>query len=45
LENAVLKSAMSRWDNRDNENRGRDTGCTVVPKVESLPVPRARLKS
>ncbi len=45
LENQVLKSAMSRWDNHDNENRVRDTCRTVVPKVERLPVPRARLKS
>ncbi len=44
-EREILKSAMSRWDNRDNENRVRDTGRTVVPKVECLPVPRTRLKS
>jgi hypothetical protein len=36
---------MSRWDNRDNENLRRDTCRTVVPKVERLPVLRARLKS
>src|SRR3954449_4403615 len=44
-ERDILKSAMSRWDNRDNENPWRDTPRTVVPKVERLPVPRARLKS
>ena len=44
-EREILKSAMSRWDNHDNENRVRDTCRTVVPKVERLPVPRARLKS
>ena len=44
-ERDILKSAMSRWDNHDNENRVRDTCRTVVPKVERLPVPRARLKS
>ncbi len=44
-EREILKSAMSRWDNRDNENPWRDTGRTVVPKVERLPVPRAHLKS
>ena len=38
-ERDILKSAMSRWDNRDNENQVRDTGRTVVPKVERLPVP------
>ena len=44
-ERDILKSAMSRWDNHDNENQVRDTCRTVVPKVERLPVPRARLKS
>ena len=38
-ERDILKSAMSRWDNHDNENQVRDTGRTVVPKVERLPVP------
>lgn len=38
-ERDILKSAMSRWDNRDNENQVRDTCRTVVPKVERLPVP------
>src|SRR6476620_6377784 len=38
-ERDILKSAMSRWDNRDNENPGRDTCRTVAPKVECLPVP------
>jgi transposase len=45
VENALLRSAMSRWDNHDNENQVRDTPRTVVPNVECLPVPRARLKS
>lgn len=44
-ERDILKSAMSWSDNHDNENPGRDTPHTVVPKVECLPVPRARLKS
>jgi transposase-like protein len=37
-EREILKSAMSRWDNHDNENPRRDTQRTVVPKVECLPV-------
>ena len=41
----TLKSAMSQWDNHDNENPRRDTPRTVVPKVVCLPVPCARLKS
>jgi transposase-like protein len=44
-ERDILKSAMSRSDNRDNENLRRDTHRTVVPKVERLLAPRARLKS
>jgi len=44
-ERDILKSAMSRWDNHDNENQVRDTCRTVVPKVERLSVPRARLKT
>ena len=38
-ERDILKSAMSWWDNHDNENKARDTCRTVVPKVERLPVP------
>ncbi len=44
-ERDILKSAMSRWDNHDNENPGRDTYLSGRARDRRLPVLRARLKS